>query len=257
MLEAVKHPHSSFVTLTYDEENLPDGATLVPKDLQLWLKRVRHLYGQCRFYGVGEYGDKSERPHYHVALFGPNVFADAGVELSKRWPLGFSYFGDLTLQSAAYICGYVTKKLTNASDERLCGRHPEFARMSLRPGIGASAVTDIAAAIQNQAGRNAYIATGDVPGVLNHARKPYPLGRYLRDRLRQEVGLEKGEPDAARLLRQQKMLAVYESYVDATEEGKIARLVYGKQRFIDEERIRALNRINRHRIMVSGKGIRI
>jgi len=45
VLEAKEHPQNAFVTLTYNEENLPrtrDGIpTLRPDDLTLWLKRFR------------------------------------------------------------------------------------------------------------------------------------------------------------------------------------------------------------------------
>ena len=67
MLEAMCHGDNAFVTLTYEDDNV---RSLVPKDPQDWLKRIRKAVEplRLRYYLVGEYGDISERPHYHVAL---------------------------------------------------------------------------------------------------------------------------------------------------------------------------------------------
>ena len=69
VLEARYHEQSFFITLTYDEEHVPcvvdcngnTNLTLVPKDLQDFIKRFRRQQqyyheNQVRFYGVGEYG---------------------------------------------------------------------------------------------------------------------------------------------------------------------------------------------------------
>ena len=72
LLEQLLHEYSSFITLTYSEDSSPDDGSLRPCDLQKWLKRIRRsvVPAKLRFFGVGEYGDKFARPHYHVALFG-------------------------------------------------------------------------------------------------------------------------------------------------------------------------------------------
>lgn len=74
LLEQLKHGDSCFLTLTYDEKHLPEGGSLVPKHAQDFLKRLRSKTNlKLRYYLVGEYGEDTERPHYHVALFGyPN-----------------------------------------------------------------------------------------------------------------------------------------------------------------------------------------
>lgn len=209
MLEAYKHAYNSFVTLTYSDGKpdrktgkiitrrdgspaLPPGGNLEPKDLQDFLKRLRKRFGSLtlRYYACGEYGEKDQRPHYHLALFG------AGIEdteaINSAWGLGFVYVGDLTHDSAQYIAGYVTKKMTSWDDPRLDGRHPEFARMSLRPGIGATAVKDIADVLTTGPGCDALARVGDVPHALMLEKKSIPLGKYIRGKLRQKMGF----PDA-------------------------------------------------------------
>lgn len=189
MLESRLHEFSCFATLTYDEEKYP--GQLVPYHTQTWLKRLRKRLGSerpLRYFLVGEYGDQTERAHYHAALFGVSQLESELVSLS--WGHGFIQLGDLTLESAQYIAGYVTKKMTAFDDPRLNGRHPEFARMSRRPGIGAGAVVQIADALNSAAGSAFIASTGDVPAALNHGKKSYPVGRYLRSLLREELGFE-------------------------------------------------------------------
>lgn len=194
ILESLKHQGSCFVTLTYSDEFLPEGGTLVPKDAQAFLKRLRKAVApiKIRFYLVGEYGDKTFRPHYHLAIFGlPDT---AYQTIADAWsingcPIGHVVVGTLTVESAGYIAGYVTKKMTKSDDPRLGGRHPEFARMSLRPGIGADAMDDVADVLYSKHGSRELAELGDVPGVLKHGGKSFPLGRYLKRKLREKMGI--------------------------------------------------------------------
>nr|UQB76409.1 replication associated protein [Flumine microvirus 20] len=104
------------------------------------------------FFCAGEYGEERGRPHFHAVLFGVS-FPDGcyrskspagfkvyeSLELSDLWKLGHCGFGDVTFESAAYVARYVVKKVTGPGAEDFYGdRKPEFARMSLKPGIGAN-----------------------------------------------------------------------------------------------------------------------
>lgn len=190
LLEALCHEESCFVTLTY--KDMPPGNSLDPRHTQLWLKRFRfalsehprYVHQKLRFYLVGEYGEQTHRPHYHAALFGVGNTYEIKTLIQKTWGLGHVKVGTLTLASAQYIAGYVTKKMTKADDERLCGRHPEFGRMS--QGIG----RDIAPRIAESLGGKDEINTlDDIPYVLFHGRRGLPLGRYLRGKLVPLLGL--------------------------------------------------------------------
>lgn len=65
------------VLLTYDDEHLPyhnDRPCLNRVHVQDFLKRFRtwhdkHTGTKLRFFGVGEYGGKKGRPHYHLIFF--------------------------------------------------------------------------------------------------------------------------------------------------------------------------------------------
>lgn len=202
---------SWFVTLTYDEEHYPLPFTrkgvaycegsVNPDDLQAFLKRLRwHASPErIRFYGVGEYGDLSGRPHYHLAVFGlsnPGCVELAWKDEAGR-PIGFVQVGELTPESSAYIAGYVTKKMTQKEDERLNGRHPEFARMSLRPGIGAGAGEVLAVALTTREGSGVLARDqGEVPGSFRWQGRLWPLGRYIRQKTRLALGMDAGEVPA-------------------------------------------------------------
>lgn len=190
MLESLQHLDSSFVTLTYDQKNHPKDGGLDPRHTTLWLKKLRLKLSprKIRYFLVGEYGDQTHRPHYHAALFGVSPLESSLI--SDSWGLGFTYSGDLNKDSAQYIAGYVTKKMTSKDDVRLQGRYPEFARMSRKPGLGALAVPQIADALTSTFGVNAVANQNDVPLALKDGSQKMPLGRYLRAKLRRYIGDE-------------------------------------------------------------------
>jgi len=145
MHEAKMHDESVFVTLTYDEENLPKGGTLVVDDCQKFLKRLRERIrpSRIRFFLCGEYGEKRGRPHYHALIFGfgfpdkvPLEKSGEFVEYSSRllsesWGHGDARLGSVSFDSACYVANYATKKITGEkAAEHYRGRKPEFLLMS-------------------------------------------------------------------------------------------------------------------------------
>ena len=131
-----------FITLTYDDEHVPEDWSLRKSDFQKFMKRLRKGHRQrIRFFHVGEYGKKCKhcspysertvedceycnvgRPHYHAVLFNCSfrdlepVGSSNGVvyytsaRLQSFWPHGFVQVGDVTFESAAYVSRYVLKK---------------------------------------------------------------------------------------------------------------------------------------------------
>lgn len=202
---------NAFLTLTYSDENLPLTSTglgtLKFKHLQDWLKRLRKEIEplRIRYYAVGEYGEQTERPHYHVALFGyPSCrFGVSQYSKTKKsccaacdvilrtWGHGQILSGTLELSSASYVAGYVTKKMTRKDDPRLLGRDPEFGRMSLKPGIGGDFMHEVASTLMSL---DLEKSQGDVPSHLRHGGREMPLGRYLQRRLRKLVGKDERAP---------------------------------------------------------------
>lgn len=123
--EASLHEQNVYGTLTYAPEHLPPNGSLVKRDHQLYLKKLRQAIAprRIKYYLAGEYGERNHRPHYHFLVFGFRpvdlspldgqspfpLFRSRSME--ELWPVGMSAFGDVSLASASYVAGYVMKKV--------------------------------------------------------------------------------------------------------------------------------------------------
>ena len=216
ILESHLHTHNSFWTLTYSDSMVPTIRndldetlqTLSPLHLQLWLKRLRKALSpvKVRFFAVGEYGDQTQRPHYHVILFGYPSCHRGNSRFSmttgkccpqcdlinETWGLGQVFGGTAESDSFQYVAGYTIKKMTHAADLRLNGRHPEFTRSSRRPGIGHDYIPEIASTLLQF---DLETTEADVPVSLRHGMKQLPLGRYMRRKLREHIGKDPKAPE--------------------------------------------------------------
>ena len=150
--EAMMHEENSFLTLTFNNENLPKDGSLNVATFQNFMKKVRNhtKLDNLRYFHCGEYGEKYGRPHYHVLLFGYD-FNDKEIhklssknhklytseQLKKIWPYGHSYIGDVTFESASYVARYIFKKTDEKKQIHLDNNTlPEYCTMSRRPGLG-------------------------------------------------------------------------------------------------------------------------
>ncbi|WNK14747.1 MAG: replication initiator protein [Microvirus sp.] len=162
MHEASLWPENCFVTLTYGRNALPPDSSLEYRDFQLFMKRLRKFFFPrlVRFFCCGEYGPLNLRPHFHACLFNCS-FSDSVVRgksgagavffrsptLDDLWSFGSCSVQPLTIGTAAYCAKYIVGKVTGDAAEShysrvdedgvIHRRVPEFAHMSLRPGIGA------------------------------------------------------------------------------------------------------------------------
>lgn len=152
---------SYFLTLTYDSDHLVFSLesrlpTLNVSDTQTFIKRLRKAQGKVcdvglRYYLCGEYGDDSERPHYHMIIF--NLHADIvgreviqmlkyhpeGVyspKLSEIWRGGIVHVGTCTQSSIHYTTKYVVNR-----HRQYPGRDPPFSTMSRKPGLGSNYIS--------------------------------------------------------------------------------------------------------------------
>ena len=137
MMHEIKyHDSNIFVTLTYNDESMADGAQLVQKDLTDYIKRVRKAIEprKIKYYACGEYGEKYGRPHYHLIFFGVG-FDDADVVRSK-WTYGFVKIGTVTEKSCRYVAKYINKAALGNSKKIMlvAGKVPQFNLMS--KGLG-------------------------------------------------------------------------------------------------------------------------
>ncbi|MBA7539829.1 hypothetical protein ES705_32114 [subsurface metagenome] len=145
--------------MTYADANLPIGraeqSSLCKRDVQLFLKRIRkhankstlgkgktvkvsEIKGnepKIRYYIVGEYGTKTNRPHYHGLYF--NLPVDIISEFQELWKLGFVYIGSVTDASIHYVTSYIINRQKENE-----GIENSFSIMSRKPGIGNSYLED-------------------------------------------------------------------------------------------------------------------
>lgn len=161
MHEAQMFSENCFITLTYDPKFIPAGNTLVKKDFQTFMKRLRKKFigTPIRYFHCGEYGDLNRRPHYHAIIFNldfsdkilysekNSVLLYTSATLQKLWQLGFSTIGEVTFESAAYVARYAMKKITGHTAKshyenidletgEITDMQAEYITMSLKPGIG-------------------------------------------------------------------------------------------------------------------------
>lgn len=193
MAEASQHQHNQFVTLTYADEHLPVDECLKHRHWQLFAKKLRHKTGPFRYFMVGEYGERHNRPHYHALLFGldlpdkrkcNSVYSNFDVYesklLSDTWGKGFCTIGEVTMESARYCAGYMLKRYSaEVAEEKykwvtrygeMVQRPQPYGRMSLKPGIGSSWLNRYRTDVVNHG------------AVFDHQyRKPVP--RYFRQLL--------------------------------------------------------------------------
>lgn len=175
--EQEKSCSSYFITLTYDQKNIPRSKngyrTLKKSDLQDFFKSLRYFDGKTakvpiRYFACGEYGEMYQRPHYHVIVF--NVLNRSSIE--QAWTNGYIDYGTVTTKSIAYTLKYIDKnglQKKHSRDDRL----PEFQTQS--KGIGLSYLTPdvIRYHLQNP----------DKNYCMDKIGNKYPLPRYYAKKI--------------------------------------------------------------------------
>lgn len=245
--EASLYDNNYFVTFTYNEENIPKDKMLVNdfytsfnKKLRTYLNRDK-LNSKFRFYGIGEYGSKGARPHYHCIYFNLDIpdlkyeYTDKKgfLHFSSKFlesvyckevevidkdtcekkkvsqSIGFVDIGCVDVGSACYVARYCEKKrrLNKSEKEEYIkqGVVPEFSRMSNKPGIGANALDDLTIDFEN--------------GIFKHfiKGKSYSLPLYYSRKIKE-------------LLEGTEILKTYEENCKMNSMSKINEYLYYSDR---------------------------
>ena len=133
--EAKMHESNIFLTLTYSDEHMTSDR-LQYRDFQNFMKKLRKTTDRKLPYIVtGEYGEKTKRPHWHAIIFnydvkdpvyrrktetGDKIYSSNQIDKiwGKNDPLHCpSEIGDVTIDSAGYVCRYAAKKLVHGQDQ--------------------------------------------------------------------------------------------------------------------------------------------
>lgn len=149
---------ASFITLTYGRDDYTDSADhpkavmLTYSDVQKYFKLLRRHGFPLRFFCAGEYGSRKGRAHWHILAFWSDVVP--GAEPSRwfpdglpegrnfmdefHWPLGWSYWKPLRLETIKYAVKYVGKSINFEA-----GRQ-QHAHWSAIPPLGAGYFQELA-----------------------------------------------------------------------------------------------------------------
>ncbi len=195
------HEKNSFLTLTYEDEHLPETIKLEKRDIQLWIKRIRKKC-KIRYFVVRERRGITNRLHYHVCLFGIDYREHSSKNLpgsqiytqDKFWQKGNVHIGELNKQTARYITGYIMKPnktpILTPSGETETEIH-SWTTSSGKPGIGATAIDHITEQwLKHQNYEPQLVET------LSYGKKQKPLGRYLKNRLMDNIGISEEQRQA-------------------------------------------------------------
>lgn len=146
--EIALHNENCFLTLTYNDENLPSHL-LVKDPFQKFIKRLRKkTKNNIRYMVSHEYGSQFFRPHHHAIIFGYNPQNQTFLknspsgeklftspEIESLWENGYHSIGTANERTAYYIASYALKgakhsiclpngEITKVSDQFDCSRRP-------------------------------------------------------------------------------------------------------------------------------------
>lgn len=238
-----------FLTLTYSDDKLPLNGSLVKKDFQKFIKRLRKVLSyenrKIRYFACGEYGEQSGRPHYHAIIFGLSLDKWDKSLVQKTWKycdwsvdsIQKKSFGNVEADSIRYVAQYIDKKLSGSAAERYYderGIEPVFKVSSL--GIGKAHILKNAKQyIENQ--------------KISMFGEPQSFPRYYLKIL----GLENS--DFRKELSKDKSKEFVEYYTDisdltfddaytALEHEQVKKLVSAKKRLASQKEKNMIARIN-------------
>lgn len=116
------HENNCFLTLTYNQENLPLISD-IKNEFQKFIKRLRkNIKIPIRYMVSHEYGSQTFRPHHHAIIFGWNPSSQKllkttpsgcpifrSQQLEDLWSHGYSSIGVANEKTAYYIASYSLK----------------------------------------------------------------------------------------------------------------------------------------------------
>lgn len=196
-----KNGYMTLSKTSYTIKSFPNGQikkTQHSSHLQQFFKNLRkaqfgNAKGNIKYYACGEYGGRTNRPHYHVILF------NAKIELiQKAWEYGQIHYGmNVNEASVGYTLKYMSKPTRipmHQNDDRI----PEYAIMS--KGIGKNYLTPAIMRWHNQSHEFMHCVLPD--------GKKIAMPRYYKDKIYDEytrimfgkLGLQAMQEKKAKLL---------------------------------------------------------
>ena len=102
-------PFQYFLTLTYNDESLPDDKLCHKDDLKKFLNNLNTSFGlSMRYFATSDYGSINNRCHYHAIILSTKKVTQKQVE--RIWKKGFVYLKPLNKENMKYTLRYTVKK---------------------------------------------------------------------------------------------------------------------------------------------------
>lgn len=197
--EQMQSTTACFLTTTYEDESLPfteNGLmTLETKDHQAFIKRLRTRISRdktltpnrqpIKYYGCGEYGGQTHRPHFHYIMFNlPMSYIEKQHQIIDEWQNGNIFIAENNIKTINYVTGYIMKKAWSEKVHSMDDRKKETSFMS--KGLGKTYLTKNKKAFYKKK-MQPYMT------VENGHKKAFP--RYYRDKIfteaeRRKLGIE-------------------------------------------------------------------
>ena len=225
LLHEMQHSSSAaFLTLTYDDQNLPwadEHPSLCKRDFQLFMKRLRKKHAKestqkLVYYACGEYGSQTYRPHYHAIMFNllPHFMLDE--PLAEIWDNGHVRVDDCNIKTIQYVTKYVMKSIPKTKAHEF---HKELEFSLMSKGIGKSFLT------KNMV---KYYKENEIPYLVWKDGQKITMPRYFKEKIYDEETLRRFGREALREITPQNL--------DTTKQHEIYLENLKLKRLNDEKR---------------------
>lgn len=220
MQETKRAKSAIWVTFTYDQPPLTDNGfmTLRKSDFQNFIKRLRKYDRKTpediennlniKYYSCGEYGSKTQRPHYHAVIFNTHQdfivkawdgFTSLGDENGVK--LGFTTFDEVNENTVMYTAKYMNKGRLIPMFEK-DDRIPEFQLFS--KNLGSNFLTDATIRHYHANPTKSYV-------TVDGFKKPLP--RYFRTKLDYPEHIKDAQIQFAQTKANTEYLKQYDEYL--------------------------------------------
>lgn len=108
--------YSIFLTLTYNDDNLPEHNLPSKKDVQLFHRYLRRKGIKFKYFIVSENGEQFNRIHYHGIYFINAYIEDLYSILANTWNKGYIFMGEANGKTIRYVTKYILKDFGGTED---------------------------------------------------------------------------------------------------------------------------------------------
>lgn len=213
-LKASTTKKAHFLTLTYNDVELynPENKLITENGEfninynhhRLYMQRLRRCLpdSQIKYFTAGEYGEKSDRPHFHSIIFNADEQA-----ILNSWIYGNVHFGSVSEDSIRYCLKYALKRVARVkkSDyiEKNQFRNPEKSLISKGLGIEYTTKPQIKRYYADDIQRAVKRENGKIQSLPRYYREKFYTKAQLRIRTSEAIKSLAGKETPEKLRHRQ------------------------------------------------------